>query len=136
MTTRKILIDLKIRFWIYFQFIHTPYSFLHSIHLIHIFSVVPTFDRCSNSVINTTRFHTVETTLKRVIRQPPEFCLNDEDQGFTTSWYAHFANFAKVMYIPDEDQYVTISSYLDTTAFTAVENLKLDDDTKVDPKLF
>ena len=81
-------------------------------------------------------FDMVETTLKRAIRQPPEFCLNDENQDFTTSWYAQFVKFAKVMSIPDEDQYVTISSYLGTTAFTTVENLKLDNDIKVDPKLF
>ncbi len=40
------------------------------------------------------------------------------------------------MAIADKDHFVAISSYLNTAAFTAVENVKLTDEQKADPKSF
>ena len=54
-------------------------------------------------------------------RQPSELFIND-DQDFTT-WYAQIVNVAKAMSKADKDQLVAISSYLDSDAFTTVENL-------------
>ena len=71
---------------------------------------------------------------KLVVRQPPEFKLNS-DNDFTT-WYAQFINFAKAMSIAEKDQFIAISTYLDTAAFTTVENLKLTDEQKADPKIY
>lgn len=75
------------------------------------------------------------THSKLVIRQPTEFRLNDAEQDFTT-WVAQFSNFATAMKVKDDDLYVTLSSYLDTAAFTVVENLQLNDDQKKDPNVF
>ena len=72
---------------------------------------------------------------KRVVRQPPEFCLNAEDQDFTT-WYKQFENFAKAMSIPEKDQLTAIISYLDTAAFAVVENLKLEGETLTKADLY
>ena len=71
---------------------------------------------------------------KLVVRQPPEFKLNKDDD-FTT-WYAQFVNFATAMSIAEKDHFVAISTYLDTAAFTTVENLKLTAEQKADPKIY
>lgn len=71
---------------------------------------------------------------KIVVRQPPEFKLNSE-QDFAT-WYARFSNFAAAVKIEAPNQFQALVSYLDSSAFTIVQNLGLDDEQIKDPTVF
>ena len=71
---------------------------------------------------------------KIVVRQPPEFKLNG-DQDFVT-WYAQFKNFASAVKIDDKEQFKALVTYLDSSAFTLVSNIKIEDATMQNPDLF
>ena len=68
---------------------------------------------------STTQF--LPETTKPVKLQTSELLINDVQD--LTTWYAQFVNFAKAMSKADKDRLVAINSYLDTDAFTTVENL-------------
>ena len=81
---------------------------------------------------------TNNTNSKVVVKQPAVFKLNSKDD-FPT-WYAQFKNYADSVGINADDFFKALSSFLDTPAFTVVQNLKVSeadqkDETKLKPIL-
>ena len=72
-------------------------------------------------------------TPTRLVRQPPEFKGSEDEFSV---WYSQFANFAKTMKIADPEYFGALVTYLDTMAFSIVENLNLSNEIKADPIQF
>ena len=73
-------------------------------------------------------------TGKITVKQPSVFKLNSIDDYPT--WYAQFNNYADAVKIDTADRFVALRSFLDTPAFTVVENLEIADADKADPAKF
>ena len=71
---------------------------------------------------------------KVVVKQPAVFKLNSKDD-FPT-WYAQFKNYADSVGIGADDFFKALSSFLDTPAFTVVQNLKVPEADKKDEDKF
>ena len=69
-----------------------------------------------------------------VAKQPSVFKLNTTDDFQT--WYAQFTNYATAVSIDPKNQFVALSSFLDTSAFTIVQNLEFAAGDKEDPIKF
>ena len=71
---------------------------------------------------------------KITVKQPSVFKLNSTDDYPT--WYAQFNNYADAVKIEAKDRFVALSSFLDTPAFTVVQNLGITEEEKPDPAKF
>lgn len=66
-------------------------------------------------------------------KQPPVYKLSSDDYPM---WQHQFENYADALKLEDKDRFVTLKSFLDSPAFTIVQNLDISADQMADPKLY